>query len=63
MDMLQYAGLWLLIALAFNMWGWLSVLGSDARIGSKAVWTVVLVLLPGAGFVIWFLAGPRSRRA
>lgn len=57
--MIQYSGLWLLIALAFNMWGWLSVIGSGAGLVSKAIWTGVLFLLPGIGFVGWFLLGPR----
>ena len=61
--MIQYLGLWLLIAVAFNMWAWLSVMRSGARPLSRLLWTLVLVCLPAIGFVAWFLLGPREARA
>ena len=61
--MIEYLGLWLLIALAFNMWAWLSVMRSGTGILARLLWTAVLVGLPGAGFVLWFLIGPRDARA
>ena len=30
---------------------------------AKVAWTVLIVLLPVLGFIIWFMAGPRSRQA
>ena len=61
--MIQYFGLWLLIAIAFNMWAWLSVVRSGARLVSLLIWTVVLACLPGIGFLVWFVIGPRQTRA
>lgn len=61
--MIQYSGLWFLIAVAFNMWAWLSVLGSGAKLATKLIWTIVLVCLPGIGFVAWYILGPRQARA
>lgn len=61
--MLQYAGLWLLIVLAFNMWAWLSVMRSGTGLMSRLIWTVILLALPGIGFVAWFLLGPREKLA
>ena len=61
--MLQYIGLWFLIVLSFNMWAWLSVMRSGARMASRAVWTAVLLCLPGIGFIAWFLLGPRDATA
>ena len=58
--MLQYTGLWLLIVLSFNMWAWISVMHSGARLTVRGIWTVVLLCLPGIGFVAWFLIGPRD---
>jgi hypothetical protein len=60
MELIQYLGLWVLIAYAFNMWGWLSVIGSGARWTSRAVWTLLLFALPGIGFLGWYLLGPRQ---
>lgn len=61
--MIEYLGLWLLIALAFNMWAWQSVMRSGAGLLVRLIWTVVLVVLPGIGFVAWFLIGPRESQA
>lgn len=58
--MIQYLGLWLLIALSFNMWALISVLRSASGWTSKLVWTVVLLCLPGLGFLGWYLIGPRQ---
>lgn len=61
--MLEYLGLWLLIAWSFNMWAWLTVLRAGAGILRLLVWTIVLICLPGIGFLAWFLLGPRAARA
>ena len=61
--MIVYLGLWILLALTLNMWALLSVLGSPARLGLKAMWAVSLLFLPGLGFLAWFLIGPRSAKA
>lgn len=58
--MIQYLGLWVLLALALNMWALISVLRSDAKLTSRAIWVIVL-LLPGLGFIAWYLLGPRGR--
>lgn len=63
MQLVQYSGLWLLCAVALNMWAWLSVLESGARISGKAIWSAVLLIFPGLGFVAWYVFGPRSARA
>ena len=58
--MIEYLGLWVLMALFVNMWVLLSVLGSQAGWVARGVWTVVL-LVPVLGFVGWFFFGPRRR--
>lgn len=62
MDWVQYVGLWLLVALSFNMWGWLSVIQSGSSWLTRGFWTAVLFLLPGLGFIGWFMIGPRHQR-
>ncbi len=58
--MIEYLGLWILLALTLNMWALLSVLGSGARLTVKAIWAVFLLLVPGLAFLGWFLIGPRQ---
>ncbi|MEO0915431.1 MAG: PLD nuclease N-terminal domain-containing protein, partial [Pseudomonadota bacterium] len=58
-EYVEYLGLWLLLALTLNMWAWLGVLGAHVSLSAKVVWTVPLVALPGIGFVLWYLFGPR----
>ena len=57
--MIQYLGLWVLLALAVNMWALISVFRSGAALTTKAIWLVVL-LVPLAGFVAWYVLGPRQ---
>lgn len=57
--MIEYLGLWVLLALSLNMWALLSVLRADASLMGKALWAVVLMALPGMAFVGWYLLGPR----
>ena len=59
-DMIEYLGLWLLIAISLNMWALLSVLGSGATLPGKAIWAAALLLLPGIGFFGWYMLGPRQ---
>lgn len=61
--MIEYLGLWVLLALTLNMWALLTVLGSSTTILTKATWTVLLLGLPGLAFLAWFLVGPRRARA
>ncbi len=58
--MIEYLGLWVMIALAVNMWALLSVLGSGVSWLNRAIWALVL-LIPVVGFVAWYMLGPRGR--
>ena len=61
--MIEYLGLCVLIAMTLNMWALLSVLSSGATLTGKAVWCVVLLLLPGLAVLAWYLLGPRQKAA
>jgi Phospholipase_D-nuclease N-terminal len=50
-----------LIVLALDIWAIVNVIGSPASTGSKILWTLLIIILPVVGFIIWFFAGPRSR--
>ena len=43
-----------------DVWAIINVFGSSASTGAKVVWTVLILLLPLVGFIIWLIAGPRS---
>jgi len=53
-------GLWGLLVLAADVWAIVNVLQSSASTGNKAVWTLVVLILPVLGFFLWLLAGPKS---
>ncbi len=60
---MEYAGLGGFIVLALNIWAIVSILGSGASTGGKVVWTLLVLVLPVIGFIIWLLAGPRSGKS
>ncbi|SFR39719.1 PLD nuclease N-terminal domain-containing protein [Litoreibacter janthinus] len=58
--MLEVSGIGGLIVLVLDLWAIVSIIGSRASTGAKVGWTLLVVLLPILGFIIWFFAGPRS---
>jgi hypothetical protein len=51
-----------LLVLIADVWAIVNVFGSSASTGAKVVWTVLILLLPVLGFIIWLIAGPRGVR-
>ncbi len=58
--MLEITGLGGLIILVLDLWAIVSIIGSGATTGKKVLWTLLVLILPVVGFIIWLLAGPRS---
>ena len=56
-------GFWGLIVLVADIWAIVNILQSGATTGKKVLWTVLVLVLPVLGFIIWFFAGPKSRKA
>ena len=56
-----YGGLFGLLILAADLYALFSIVSSSQSVGRKVVWTLLVLLLPVLGFVIWWLAGPRAR--
>jgi len=50
-----------LIVLALDIWAIINIIGSNASTGAKILWSLLIIILPIIGFIIWFFAGPRSR--
>ncbi len=57
---IEIGGLIGLIILILDIWAIVNVFQSSATTGSKVVWTVLILILPVLGLIIWLFAGPRS---
>lgn len=60
MNMLSLSGFGGLILLALDVWALVSIIGSRASNGRKAIWLLLVFFLPLVGFLIWLIAGPKS---
>jgi hypothetical protein len=56
-------GLWGLIVLVADIWAIVNIFQSGADTGNKVLWTVVVIVLPVLGFILWFIWGPKTRKA
>lgn len=56
---MEYGLLGLLVLIA-DIYAIYNVLTSGASTLAKVVWTLLIVLLPVVGFVVWLIAGPRG---
>ena len=52
-----------LIILILDVWAILKVIGSNASMGGKVIWTVAILILPIIGFVVWWFIGPKGTAA
>jgi succinate dehydrogenase/fumarate reductase cytochrome b subunit len=52
-----------LLILVADIWAIISIFQSRASSEKKALWIVLVVLLPVLGLVLWFLLGPRSGKS
>jgi hypothetical protein len=59
---MEVGGIFGLIVLAVSIWAIVNVFGSTATTGAKVGWTVLILVLPVMGLIIWFFMGPRSGR-
>jgi hypothetical protein len=58
-----YNSLWGLLILAGDIWAIINIFQSSASNERKLLWTLVVVLLPVLGLILWFFLGPRDGRA
>jgi hypothetical protein len=57
---IEVGGIGGLIILILDVYAIVKVIGSNASTGAKVGWTVLILLLPLLGFIIWFLFGPKG---
>ncbi|WP_119459910.1 PLDc N-terminal domain-containing protein [Rhodospirillaceae bacterium SYSU D60014] len=59
----EVGGLFGLLILIADIWAIVNIVRSSASTGSKILWTIIILILPVLGLIIWFFAGPRSAPA
>jgi hypothetical protein len=57
-----YNGLWGLLVLIGDVWAIINIIQSSASNEKKLLWTLVVLLLPVLGLILWFFLGPRGGR-
>jgi succinate dehydrogenase/fumarate reductase cytochrome b subunit len=55
-----YNGLWGLLILIGDVWAIINIFQSSASNEKKLLWTIVVLLLPLLGLILWFFLGPRG---
>jgi succinate dehydrogenase/fumarate reductase cytochrome b subunit len=60
---MRYGGLGGLIVLIADVWAIVNIFQSGASTADKVLWTVLVIVLPILGFILWFFLGPRAGRA
>ncbi len=60
---MQYQGIGGLIVLIADVWALVNVFQSSADTGRKVLWTVLIIVLPLLGFILWYFLGPKTARA
>ena len=60
---MQYQGVFGLIVLIADVWAIVNIFQSSADIGRKVLWTVLVILLPVLGFILWYFLGPKTGKA
>jgi succinate dehydrogenase/fumarate reductase cytochrome b subunit len=58
-----YGGIVGLLILAGDIWAIINIFQSSASNEKKLLWILAVVLLPLLGLILWFVLGPRDRKA
>ena len=57
---IEVKGFFGLLVLIADIWAIVNVVQSGVSTGMKVLWILIIVVLPVAGFILWFLLGPKS---
>ena len=55
-----FNGIWGLLVLAGDVWAIINIAQSSASNEKKALWIVLVVVLPLVGLILWYFLGPKS---
>jgi hypothetical protein len=56
-------GIFGLLVLVADIYAIINIFSSRVSVGAKLLWTLLVLVLPVVGFIIWFFAGPRGTAA
>jgi len=59
---LEVGGIFGLLILIADVWAIVHIAQSTSAPGHKALWIVLVLVLPILGLVLWLVLGPRSAR-
>jgi hypothetical protein len=59
---IEVGGILGLIILIADIWAIVKTFESPSSSGAKVFWILLILILPLLGLIIWFFAGPRSRK-
>ena len=59
---IEVGGIIGLLILIADVWAIINVFQSRSEPLTKALWIVLILVLPVLGLIIWFFAGPRAKR-
>ncbi len=57
---IEVGGIIGLLILIADIWAIVNVMQSGASTGGKILWTLLILLLPVLGLIIWLITGPRT---
>ena len=60
---MRYQGLFGLVVLIADVWAIVNVFQSSADTAKKVIWTVLIIILPVLGFILWYFLGPKTASA
>lgn len=49
-----------LLILALDIWALINVWGSGSSAGGKILWSLIILILPVIGLLLWFFVGPKG---
>jgi succinate dehydrogenase/fumarate reductase cytochrome b subunit len=59
---MEYQGIGGIIVLIADVWAIVNILQSGADTAKKVIWTVLVIVLPVVGFILWYFFGPKTGR-
>ena len=60
---MQYQGFGGVLVLIADVWAIVNIFQSNADTLKKVIWTVVVILLPRLGFILWLILGPKTNKS
>jgi len=57
---IEVGGVLGLLILIADIYAIVKVMNSGASTGGKVIWTLIILLLPVIGLLLWFFAGPKG---